>query len=73
MNKNKMKCNRHINIRLPDELLDECLKIGYEENMSLSKVIRTLIWISKMEYFQELRKYLFSDDFDPECYNEVEE
>jgi len=72
MNKNKMKCNRHINIRLPDQLLNECLKISYEENISLSRVVRTLIWISKMEYFKHLRQYVFLDDFDPDYYDKIE-
>lgn len=55
----KKKNDRHINIKLPDELLQEIQQISYEWNVSLSKTIRILLYLSKMDMLKDLRMFLF--------------
>ena len=62
--KSKVKNDRHINVRLPNELLESLNQWSYENNRSLSHTIRGFLWFSQLEILQDLREWVFNQDDD---------
>lgn len=69
-NKAERKYNKHVNFRLDEETLDECIKIADEWNRSLSYVIRAMIYMTKKIMLEEIKEWMH-DDKDKRTLNDI--
>ena len=60
--KSRVKNDRHINVRLPNELLESLNQWSYENNRSLSHTIRGFLWFCRKEILQDLREWVLNPD-----------
>lgn len=60
--KSKVKKSRHINIRLPDELLETLQDWSYRNNRSLSHTIRGFLYLAELENLYDLKQWLLNCD-----------
>ena len=60
--KSRVKNDRHINVRLPNELLESLNQWSYENNRSLSHTIRGFLWFCQKEILQDLREWVLNPD-----------
>jgi len=60
--KSKVKKSRHINVRLPDTLLETLENWSYRNNVSLSRTIRGFLTLAELENLYELKQWLLNCD-----------
>lgn len=62
--------DRLLNVRLPNELLNEVIELAEKENISLSRMVRILLYMGKMDELEAVRNWMY-DETDNRDLNDV--
>lgn len=63
--------DRLLNVRLPESLLNEIVELAEKENVSLSRMVRFLLYLGKMDEKEAVREWLYNDESNKRDLEEV--